>query len=550
MDQTMIELLAEHPILLLFVVAGLGYALGQIRVKGVRLGVAAVLFVGLGIGALDPRLTLPPIIFELGLVIFVYSIGISSGAGFFASLRGQGLRNNLFILLMLILAALLTAVAHHLLSLRATVSAGLFAGSFTNTPALASVLESIATAAPPALRDAMLTEPVVGYSVAYPMGVIGMILAVLLLQTIWKIDYVAEARALRSLHLVEQELYNRTILVTQAGATAVPLRDLRHQYSWDVVFGRIKRGDEISLATGDTRLQSGDLISIVGAPEDVDALIPAIGELTDEHLELDRSLYDYRRMFVSNPAIAGRSLAELRLPQRYGALVTRVRRGDIDLLAHGDLVLELGDRVRVLSRRKDLSELSHLFGDSYKDLSEVNLISLGVGLALGLLLGSVPIPLPGGITFKLGAAGGPLIVGLILGALRRTGPIVWTLPYSANLTLRQIGLIFLLAGIGLRSGYTFLTTFAASGGFALFLAGAVITVTIALLTLIIGYKLLHIPFALLVGMLSALQTQPAVLSFGQDQAGNDLPNVGYALVFPVATISKILFAQLLLTLLS
>jgi putative transport protein len=550
MDQKMIDLLAEHPILLLFVVAGLGYALGQVKVKGVRLGVAAVLFVGLAIGALDPRLNLPPVVFEIGLVIFVYSIGISSGATFFASLKGKGLRDNLFIALMLTLALGLTAVIHHLLGLQATVSAGLFAGSLTNTPALAGVLESVAATAPAELLDTIITEPVVGYSVAYPMGVIGMILAVLLLQKVWKIDYVAEARALRSLHLVEQELYNQTILVTQVGATAVTLRDLRQQYNWDVVFGRIKRGDEITLATGDVQLQLGDLISIIGAPEDVDALIPAIGELTDQHLEMDRSLYDYRRMFVSNPAIAGRSLAELRLPQKYGALVTRVRRGDIDLLAHGDLVLELGDRVRVLSRRKDLSELSHLFGDSYKELSEVNLLSLGLGLTLGLLLGSIAIPLPGDITFKLGLAGGPLIVGLILGALRRTGPIVWTLPYSANLTLRQIGLTFLLAGIGLRSGYTFVTTFAASGGFSLFLAGTAITVTVALVTLVVGYKLLKIPFALLVGMLSGLQTQPAVLSFGQDQAGNDLPNAGYALVFPVATIIKILYAQLLLTLLS
>lgn len=546
----MIELLAEHPILLLFIVAGLGYALGHVNVKGVRLGVAAVLFVGLALGALDPRLTLPPVVFEIGLVIFVYSIGISSGATFFASLKGKGLRDNLFIVVLLTLAFGLTAVIHHLLGLQPTVSAGLFAGSLTNTPALAGVLESVAATAPTELLEAMLTEPVVGYSVAYPMGVIGMILAVLLMQKVWKIDYVAEARALRSLHLVEQELYNRTILVTQVGVTAVFLRDLRLQYNWDVVFGRIKRGDEITLATGDVQLQLGDLISIVGAPEDVDALIPAIGELTDEHLEFDRSLYDYRRMFVSNPAIAGRSLAELRLPQTYGALVTRVRRGDIDLLAHGDLVLELGDRVRVLSRRKDLSELSHLFGDSYKELSEINLLSMGIGLTLGLLLGAIAIPLPGGITFKLGLAGGPLIVGLILGALRRTGSLVWTLPYSANLTLRQIGLTFLLAGIGLRSGYTFLTTFSASGGFSLFLGGMTITLTVAFVTLLVGYKLLNIPFAMLVGMLSGLQTQPAVLSFGQEQAGNDLPNAGYALVFPIATIIKLLYAQLLLTMLS
>jgi putative transport protein len=546
----MIELLIDEPLLLLFIVSGVGYALGRVKVKGVRLGVAAVLFVGLAVGALDPRLTLPPIIFEIGLVIFVYSIGISSGAGFFASLRGKGLRDNLFIFIMLTVALLMVVGAHFLLNLQATVSAGLFAGSLTNTPALAGVLESIANSAPANLMDTMLTEPVVGYSVAYPMGVLGMILVVLIMQRVWKIDYAAEAKQMRNFHLVEQELYNKTVLVTQPGVTAVTLRELRRQFSWDIVFGRIQRGDDITLATGDTQLQPGDLLSIIGTPEEVDAIIPTIGELTDKHLELDRTLYDHRRIFVSNPHIAGRKLADLRLPQEYGALVTRVRRGDIDFLAHSDLVLELGDRVRVVTRRKDMSALTALFGDSYRELSEVNLVSLGIGLTLGLLLGMIPIPLPGGITFKLGAAGGPLIVGLILGALRRTGPIAWIPPYSANLTLRQIGLIFLLAGIGLRSGYTFINTFAASGGLSLFLAGTAVTCTIAFLTLFVGYKVLKIPFGLLVGMLSALQTQPAVLSFGQEQANNDLPNVGYALVFPVSTIVKIFYAQLLLTLLS
>ncbi|MCB8985664.1 MAG: transporter [Ardenticatenaceae bacterium] len=546
----MIELLVEEPLLLLFIVSGVGYALGRIKIKGVRLGVAAILFVGLAVGALDPRLTLPPIIFEMGLIIFVYSIGISSGAGFFASLRGKGLRDNLFAVIMLTLALFMVIGAHYLLHLRATVSAGLFAGSLTNTPALAGVLESIASSAPANAVDVMLTEPVVGYSVAYPMGVMGMILAILVLQKVWKIDYQEEAKGLRGFNLVEQELYNKTILVTQPAATAVTLRELRHQNNWDVVFGRLQRDGEVTLATGEVQLQLGDLISMIGTPDDVDAIIPAIGELTEEHLEMDRSEYDFRRIFVSNPAVAGRSLADLRLPQEYGALVTRVRRGDIDFLAHSSLVLELGDRVRVVSRRKDLSELTELFGDSYRELSEVNLVSLGIGLTLGMLIGLIPIPLPGGITFKLGAAGGPLIVGLVLGALRRTGPIAWVPPYSANLTLRQIGLIFLLAGIGLRSGYTFFTTFAASGGVSLFLAGAIVTCTIAFLTLIIGYKVLKIPFGLLIGMLSALQTQPAVLGFGQEQAENDLPNVGYALIFPVATIVKIFYAQLILTLLS
>ncbi|MCI0393451.1 MAG: transporter [Chloroflexi bacterium] len=544
----MIDLLIANPLLLLFLVSAVGYAIGRIKVKGSSLGVAAVLFVGLAAGALHPDLALPEIIFLLGLVVFVYTVGLSSGPGFFASFRRKGLRDNLFVVGMITFAALLSGGAHFLLGLKATVTAGLFAGSLTNTPALAGLLDLINSTAPAAQRDALLAEPVVGYSVAYPMGVLGVILAVFVTQRLWRIDYPAEARRLRKFHVVEQELYNRTVRVTRPEVTGVPLRELRH-HQWDVLFSRLKRGEEVSLARAQTTLQPGDLINLVGTPEAVDALIPQLGEPAGQDLEWDRSEYDYRRVFVSNPAIAGRRLAELHLPRQYGAVVTRVRRGDIDLLAEGDTVLELGDRVRVVARREALPALSRLFGDSYRDLSELNLVSFGLGLTAGLLLGLVPIPLPGGVTFRLGFAGGPLIVALVLGALRRTGRLVWTLPYSANLTLRQVGLTLLLAGISVRSGYTFFSTFSQSGGLAIFLAGAAVTWATAVLTLWLGYKTLHIPFALLAGMLSALQTQPAVLGYALEQADNDLPNIGYALIFLMATMTKILFAQLLLTLL-
>jgi putative transport protein len=212
-------------------------------------------------------------------------------------------------------------------------------------------------------------------------------------------------------------------------------------------------------------------------------------------------------------------------------------------------VLELGDRVRVLTHRERMDAVSGFFGDSYRALSEIDILTFSLGLALGLLLGIVPVPLPGGIVFRLGFAGGPLIMALILGALGRTGPMVWSLPYSANLTLRQIGLVLFLAGVGTRSGYAFVTTFAQGGGILLFAAGAGITCITALATLWVGHKLLKIPLSLLIGMLSGLQTQPAVLGFALEQTGNDLPNIGYATVYPIATIAKIFLAQLLLTLL-
>jgi putative transport protein len=218
----------------------------------------------------------------------------------------------------------------------------------------------------------------------------------------------------------------------------------------------------------------------------------------------------------------------------------------VEFLPHGDTVLEPGDRVRVVARREHLDAVSTFFGNSYRALSEIDILTFSLGLAVGVLLGLVPIPLPGGVTVRLGLAGGPLVVALVLGAVQRTGPLVWALPYNANLTLRQVGLILFLAGVGTRAGHAFVTTLVQGAGPMLFAAGAAVTCATALGTLWVGYHLLRIPLGLLVGMLAGLQTQPAVLGFALERTRNDLPNVGYAAVYPIATIAKILLAQALL----
>lgn len=545
-----VQILIDNPLLLLFVVSAIGYIIGRIKIGGVSLGIAAVLFVGLAFGALDEKLKLPEIVYLLGLVLFVYTIGLSSGPGFFASLRRKGLRDNMLVLGVIALSVVVAAIARAMLGLNGPLIAGMFAGSLTNTPALAAVLEQLKRSASTPLTDQMLAEPVVGYSVTYPMGVLGMILAIYILQRVWKIDYLAEARATRDLGTPSEKLINRTIRITQPLFVGSTVAQVITQTKWDVVFGRLLHDGNVGLATSNSQLAIGDLLSVVGDPEEVEKAITALGEVTDDPLELDRHTLDFRRIFVSSSRVAGKPLRSLGLPERFGAIITRVRRGDVDLLPHGDTVLELGDRVRVVTRRENLDAVSAYFGDSYRSLAEIDVVSLGLGLALGLLLGIIPIPLPGGVTFRLGSAGGPLLVALFLGWRERTGPIIWSLPYSANLTLRQFGLILFLAGIGTRSGYSFISTFSQGGGLTIFLAGAMITCVAALTMLFVGYKLLKIPMGLLVGMLAGLQTQPAVLGFASEQSGNDLPNVGYATVYPIATIGKILAAQIILTLLS
>ncbi len=537
-----IAILRENPLLLLFMVAAIGFPLGRVKIGGASLGVAAVLFVGLAFGALDPELKLPEVVYQMGLVLFVYTLGLSSGAIFFASLGRKGLRYNLLVVIGLVLAALLAAGSRRLFGLTAPTTAGMYAGSLTNTPALASVVEHIKAAG---FTEPMLSEPVVAYSLTYPVSVLGMILVVYAFQRAWKIDYSAEARRMPDAGSAGEPIQSRTLCITRDFGMTVA--ELMNRYHWSVVFGRIRSEGKTALVTGKTVMREGDLVSLIGTE---DALDEAARELGDTHcgerLDFDISQYDKRRIFVSGPQAVGRRLRDLDIVGRYGALVTRIRRGDLELLPHGQVVLMPGDQVRVVAPHEQFGKLTRLFGDSYRGVSEIDILTFSLGLAVGLLIGLIPIPLPGGVTLRLGIAGGPLIAALVFGALGRTGPLVWALPYGANLSLRQIGLIFFLAGIGTRSGYAFITTLTQGTGLWVLAAGALITVLSGAFTLLIGYRLLKIPFGMLIGILAGLQTQPALLGFALEQTQDELPNTGYATIYPIAMIAKILLAQALL----
>jgi putative transport protein len=289
---------------------------------------------------------------------------------------------------------------------------------------------------------------------------------------------------------------------------------------------------------------------VIGESTDVERVTVALGKRADVDLALDRTEIDYRRIFVSNDALVGRTIADLDLVGRFGAIITRVRRGDVDRMARPSTVLELGDRIRVVAPTDRMSSVSAYFGDSYRKLSEIDVASFSLGIVLGLLLGLVPIPLPGGTSFTLGPAGGPLVIGLVFGALGQTGPFTWQLPYNASLTLRQLGAVLFLAGVGTRSGYAFVDSLAAGAGLELLLLGAAVTSLSAVLIILGGVFLLRSPTGVLAGIAGGLVTQPAVLAFAVEQTGSDLPNTGYATVYPVATITKILLAQAIVVLLT
>jgi putative transport protein len=538
-----IKLLSENPLLLLFVVAGVGYAVGQIPFRGVKLGIAAVLFSGLAFGAIDPQLKLPDNFYRFGLVLFMYTIGLSSGLGFFSSFRKHGWRDSLLVGFALATVAFVAAALAILLEIQPALLSGLFAGSLTNTPALASVLELLKQQG---ARE--FAEPVVAYSLAYPMGVLGMILAVILFRKVWRVSFEAEEEQLQAEGVLPEPIVVKTIEITNPAVTHKTRSQLLAENHWRILFGRMSRDGQVSLVDENTRFWIGDLVTTVGTESSMAAALPVLGREADIKLDADREEFDIRRIFVSNPKLAGRRIGDIDLQTTYGAILTRIRRGDIDILANRQTRLELGDRARVVASVDKMQAVSKYLGDSYRALSEIDIVSFSVGIALGLLLGDLPIPIPGGASFRLSASGGVLVSGLILGALGRTGSVLWQIPYSANLTLRQFGLVLFLAGIGTFAGEKFAATFA-QGGIKLVLAGTALTMTSAFLMMVIGYKLLKIPYSYLIGMLAGSQTQPAVLAFANEQTKNEVPNHGYTAVFPMAMILKILLAQILLLLL-
>lgn len=536
----MSALFHDNPLFLLFAVAALGFMLGRVKVFGVSVGVAAVLFVGLAASAFDPALQLPEVVQQLGLVLFVYTLGLSSGPGFFAAFRRRGARDAGFAAGAVSLGAIVVVALHFILKLDAATTVGAFAGGLTNTPALAEAVQQIRHRSGSATVAA---APVVAYSVAYPGGVLGVIAAMALMRRRFR----REGRPSLAPEAHERGgLIAGTIEIEARGAGQA-LGPLREKEAWPVVFTRLRRDGRLSLTEDGTVLREGDVLGLVGHPGDIQRVQEALGRTSDAHLELDRSVLDYRRIFVSNPEVVAVPMKDLPLGERFGAVVTRVRRGDLDLLPDPEAHLELGDRVRVVAPRTKLDEVSRYFGDSYRALAEVDVLSFGLGIALGLLLGQTVIELPGGgASFRLGIAGGPLVVGLILGRLGRSGAFTWALPYGANLTLRQFGMVLFLAGVGTRAGDAFARSLRDGAALKPLLAGACVTCTVAFTTLWVGHRWMKTPTDTLLGMVAGVHTQPAALASAVEQAGNDSPSAGYAAVFPIATLTKIVVAQVIL----
>lgn len=525
MLETVTRLLEHSPMLALFLAIGLGYLLGRISIAGFSLGVGAVLFAGLALGAIAPRCAPPGMVNSIGLVMFLYGIGVQYGRQFFAGLGGAGLKWNLLsaggVLASLAVALGLGAAA----GLSPAYSMGLFAGSLTSTPALQAALDAAGNG-----------EPAIGYSVAYPFGIIGPILCLFIFSRLFKPRLTPAPAPLQPLE------------VTLEGASCSTVAELLAQLPPGVDLVAVRKGGENRLPDPQARLDSGDAVLLFGQPDALEKARLALGRVDPGRIGKDRSALDLARFFVSSPSVVGTALGRVKFPEAPVAKIAEVRRGDAVLFPSPDLVLEYGDRVGVIAPREAIPALRRHLGDSLKSTAEFSYVSVGLGMSLGVLLGLIQIPIPGVGSFSLGLAGGPLLVALVLGRLGRTGPLSWHIPLAANLTLRNFGLTLFLAGVGLGAGRPFLETVSKTG-FAFLGMGMAIVLGGVVATILVGQFLLRLSTDDLFGVTAGVTGNPAILAYANRALTSDRIDVGYATVFPSTTILKILCAQLAISLL-
>ena len=516
------DIIGSQPILTAFLAIGLGYLVGQISIGGFSLGVGAVLFVGLAIGAFAPKAQITGPIGLTGLIMFLYGIGILYGRQFFEGMVGVGQKYNLLALVACIAGLFVALGLGKIFGVKLGHTLGIYAGSMTSTATLQAALDVMNS-----------KDPSIGYSIAYPFGVIGPILCIYFM-----------TRAVMPKFPAKAQRFHMGEISIGPGVSGRKLDELMKDIPGDAQVTMVRTGGRNFVPTADTALSAGDAILIVAEREEaIKEAAARLGKLEPGLLASDRADLDYIRVFVGKANVVGVPLSRLPMPSGFPTHILHVRRYDADLVPSPDLMLEFGDRVGVLLPPDRKDEIRKFFGDTVKAAAEFSYVSLGVGMVLGVLLGLIPIPIPGVGVVTLGIGGGPLIVALILGKLRRTGPMLWTMPLPANIVLRNFGLAMFLATVGVNAGQPFVRTVAESGLTMLFIGAAVLLTTV-LIVLLVGYYMLKIPYDDLVGVASGATGNPAILVYSTKMAPTERPDIGYAMIFPSMTLVKVIAVQI------
>jgi putative transport protein len=536
-----------HAIGVLAFVCVIGMALGSLKFRGIGLGTAGVLFAGILVGHFGEEIDHRTLDFvkEFGLILFVFTIGLQLGPGFFATLRKQGVKMNLFAAAIVIVGVAAAPIIGWLAHFDAAAILGILCGAVTNTPSLGAATQALGTM--PEISPDRLALPALAYAVTYPTAIAGIIGTLLFVKQIFRIDPVREAKEFGAKNRRQIEpLERRTLIVTNPNLDGVHLAAIPGRLESGVTISRVRQGNEIRAATDATVIHRGDRVAVVGTRSGLDQFERVIGDRSDEDLVLAESGITFRRVVVTDRSVLGKTVAELDLDDRYGVALTRITRADIEMSAVPGLRLQFGDMVQIVGRDVDLDKAAAALGNSLKELNETHFIPFFIGIVLGIVLGTMPIMFPGlPHPIRLGLAGGPLIVALILGRVGRIRRQVWHMPVNTNLAFREFGIALFFAAVGLGAGAKFFSTVFSSTGLEWLLAGACVTILPLMLIGIFARAVWKMNFMDLSGMLAGSMTDPPALAFASNIARSDAPTVAYATVYPLTTLLRILSAQVL-----
>ena len=536
---------------ILALVAVVGLFIGNVKFRGIGLGIGGVLFGGIIVGHFVSQagMTLSSdmlhVIQEFGLILFVYTIGIQVGPGFFASLRVSGLRLNLFAVLIVIIGGLVTAILHKLFDIPLPVVLGIFSGAVTNTPALGAGQQILRDLGTPM---AMVDQMGMSYAMAYPFGICGILFTMWMLRVIFRVNVETEAQQHESSRTNGGALIKTiNIRVENPNLHDLAIKDVPILNGDKIICSRLKREETLKVPSPDTIIQLGDLLHLVGQPADLHNAQLVIGQEVDTSLSTKGTDLRVERVVVTNENVLGKRIRDLHFKERYDVVISRLNRAGVELVASSDISLQFGDILNLVGRPSAIDAVANVLGNAQQKLQQVQMLPVFIGIGLGVLLGSIPVFVPGfPAALKLGLAGGPLIMALILGRIGSIGKLYWFMPPSANLALRELGIVLFLSVVGLKSGGDFIHTLVDGEGLSWIGYGALITAVPLITVGILARMLAKMNYLTMCGMLAGSMTDPPALAF----ANNLHPTSGaaalsYATVYPLVMFLRIITPQLL-----
>lgn len=536
-----------NTVLLYAIIISIGVFLGKFKIRGISLGITWVLFVGIFAGHLGLQIEPNTLLFikDFGLILFVFCIGLQVGPSFFSSFKKGGITLNMLAMGIVFLNIIIALILYYLDgSIELPMMVGVLFGAVTNTPGLGAANEALS-------QLNYSGDPIsLGYACAYPLGIAGAILAIIAIRYICRINIDKEEEYLKTHDKDNESLTVLRLEICNEAITSKPLKEITKLTKIHFICSRICQQGIMSKPNADTILHIGDYVTIVCKEDDVDAITAFIGKKSDFNWDNENSPMVSRRILITKSEINGKKLKDLHLSNIYNIIVTRVNRSGVDLFADPNLELQIGDRVMVVGKKESIDHVAKTLGNELKKLDTPNIITIFVGIFLGILVGSIPLKFPGMPTpVKLGLAGGPLIIAILIGRFGHKLKLVTYTTVSANLMLREIGIALFLASVGIDAGDSFLHTIIEGDGLLYVAYGAIITIIPILIIGILGRYVYHINYYSLMGLISGGTTNPAALAYSSQTAGNDKPAVAYSTVYPLTMFLRIISGQVILLLL-